>query len=265
MEKAKNRIWELDFLRGLSILLMVFDHLMYDLKNLPSWFSNYYQVESGIFPFLQDFASLYWNSWLRANFHFVFVAIFLLVSGISFNFSRSNLKRGMKFLIVAVLISAITMPIEAITGLEIGIVFGIIHLFAFGTLLTYLLRKIWDNDVFLLVIGLLIITGGVLIDWLRVPYYQTLTFPKLLEVIVGLKGYGADYFGLMPYAGVIMVGSAIGKVLYPTKQSLLPSLDKKWNRPFVFAGQKSLIIFVSHQLILIALIYLFGFILGYQL
>ncbi|MFH0993386.1 MAG: heparan-alpha-glucosaminide N-acetyltransferase domain-containing protein, partial [bacterium] len=37
MEKqGSNRIWEIDFLRGFSIIMMVWDHLMYDLKSVPA-------------------------------------------------------------------------------------------------------------------------------------------------------------------------------------------------------------------------------------
>ncbi|MBU1144953.1 MAG: DUF1624 domain-containing protein [Firmicutes bacterium] len=266
MEKVKKyRIWELDFLRGLAILLMVFDHLMFDLKSLPNWFSNFYSVGSPFMEWLYDFASLYWESALRAYGHIVFVAIFLLVSGISFNFSRSNLKRGLKFLAVAIIISVITMTTEVVSGLQIGILFGIIHLFAVGTLLTYLFRKIWNNDVFILALGLIIIGIGFYIEWWKVSYYETITFSRFFEIIIGLKGYGADYFGIIPYTGVIMVGTVLGNLFYSKRVSLLPGLDKKWNRPFVFAGQKSLIIFVTHQLVILTLVYLLGYLLGYRL
>ena len=30
-ERIRSRIWELDFLRGLSVILMIWDHLMFDI------------------------------------------------------------------------------------------------------------------------------------------------------------------------------------------------------------------------------------------
>ncbi|PKL00766.1 MAG: hypothetical protein CVV56_04675 [Tenericutes bacterium HGW-Tenericutes-1] len=263
MTKTK-RIWELDFLRGFSIIMMVWDHLMYDLKSLPYWFSNYHQVNNPIIENWVEFAQSYWSSTLREYGHWVFVAIFLLVSGISFTFSRSNLSRGLKLLLVAVIISVITMTLESVTGLAIGIFFGIIHMFAVGTLFIYYLRKLWDNNIFILLIGLIIVGLGVVIQWDRVSYYNTVTLSNFWEIIIGLKGYGADFFGVIPYVGVIMIGTVMGKVFYTNRVSLLPAWDKKWNRPFTFAGQKSLIIFVTHQVILAGIIFIVGYFLGYS-
>ncbi|MBU0997228.1 MAG: DUF1624 domain-containing protein [Firmicutes bacterium] len=260
-----KRIWELDFLRGLSIILMVFDHLMYDLQSLPYWFSNFFILDRPVANFLYEAGHWYWNSELRANFHFVFVAIFLLVSGISYNFSRSNLKRGLRFTVVALLITAITMGIQIGFGVDIGIVFGIIHMFAIGTLLVWLFKKIWDNDAFIFIVGAFIIAYGFYFNFTEVPYYNTLDFPKLLEVIVGIKGYGADHFGIFPYVGVIFIGTVLGKHLYQGKASLLPSWDKSWNKPFVFAGKYTLWIFVTHQIIIMALVYIIGYISGFRI
>lgn len=262
MTKTK-RIWELDFLRGFSIIMMVWDHLMYDLKSLPYWFSNYHHVNNELIENWVEFAQTYWTSSLREYGHWVFVAIFLLVSGISFTFSRSNLSRGLKLLLVAVIISVITMTLESVTGLAIGIFFGIIHMFAVGTLIIYYLRKLWDNNIFILSIGLVIVGLGVVIQWDRVSYYNTVTLSNFWEIMIGLKGYGADFFGIIPYVGVIMIGTVLGKVFYANRVSLLPSWDKKWNRPFTFAGQKSLIIFVTHQVILAGIIFIVGYFLGY--
>lgn len=260
-----KRIWELDFLRGFSIIMMVFDHIMYDLKSLPSWFSNFYDLDKPVANFLYDISTWYWYSDLRANFHFVFVGFFLFVSGISFNFSRSNLNRGLRFTAVALVISVITMGAEALFGIEIGIFFGIIHMFAIGTLLVWLFRKIWDNEYFILTVGVLIIAYGLYFKFWQVPYYANLTFANFWEVIVGSKGYGADHFGIFPYVGVIFVGTVFGKLFYKSKQSLLPSLDKSWNKPFVFAGKHTLIIFITHQLVIMALIYALGYLFGYRI
>lgn len=258
-----KRIWELDFLRGFSIIMMVWDHLMYDLKSLPYWFSNYRQVDNPLIQSWVKFAQSYWSSTLREYGHWIFVAIFLLVSGISFTFSRSNLSRGIKLLIVATAISVVTMTIEAVSGLAIGIFFGIIHMFAVGTLLIHFMRKLWDNNVFILVVGLFVVFLGYVIQWDKVSYYNTITLSNFWEIILGLKGYGADHFGVIPYVGVIMVGTVIGKIFYSNRVSLLPKLDKKWNRIFTFAGQNSLIIFIAHQVIISGIIFIVGYFLGY--
>jgi len=261
-----KRVWELDFLRGLSILLMVMDHFMYDLNSLPYWFANYSQItEPGsLMDILYRVGNWYWYSGLRNNFHFVFVAIFLLVSGISFTFSHSNLKRGLKFGIVALLISAVTISVEYFTGLNIGIVFGIIHMFAVGTILTYLLRKITKNNVIVFFVGLAFVIYGLSFDFINVDYVPTVEWNNILQIIIGLKGYGADHFGIFPYTGVIMIGTVIGELFYKSKQSLLPIWDKPWNKPFISAGKHTLAIFVLHQPILFLIVYLLGIAFGYH-
>ena len=39
---AKKRVWEADFLRGVAILLMCFDHFMYDLSIIDGFFTDFY-------------------------------------------------------------------------------------------------------------------------------------------------------------------------------------------------------------------------------
>ncbi len=260
----KNRVWELDFLRGFSIILMVWDHLMYDLKSLPYWFSNYHDVDNVMVENWVEFARTYWYSSLREYGHWVFVSIFLLVSGISFTFSRSNLSRGLKMLFVAISISVVTMSIESVSGLPIGIFFGIIHMFAIGTLLIYFIRKLWDNNLFILTLGLIIVALGVIFEWNRVSYYSSITFSNFWEIIIGLKGYGADYFGIIPHVGVIMIGTVIGKLLYPNRMSLLPKLDRRWNKFITWVGRNSLVIFIVHQIVIAGIVFVVGYFLGYM-
>ena len=34
LKPRRNRIWELDFLRGVCVLLMIFDHFMFDVGDI---------------------------------------------------------------------------------------------------------------------------------------------------------------------------------------------------------------------------------------
>jgi uncharacterized membrane protein len=266
MEHSKQtRIWEVDFLRGFSIIMMVWDHLMFDLKSIPGWFSNYAALDRPGFEAVVDFARDYWYGEPRAALHYVFVAFFLIVSGISFTFSRSNLKRSLKFLAFAVLITVVTFAIDRFTGLGVSVFFGIIHMFAFGTLITWALRKLWDNDIFMLAIGAAIVVFGVLFAWRDVPVYGSVTWENAIPIMLGTAAFGADHFGILPYAGVIMIGTVIGNLFYKSRQSLLPKLDGAWNRPFVFAGRHTLFIFVTHQIILAGLVFLAGYLAGYHI
>lgn len=265
MEKdIKSRVWELDFLRGFSIIMMVFDHLLYDLASMPVWFSNYATVNNEVIQGIVGLAQDYWASALREVGHHVFIAIFLLVSGISFTFSRSNWRRGVKFLAFALAISAGTILIETLSDLNIGIYFGIIHMFASSILIIALLRKLWNNDIFILILGGVIIILGLSFEYYHLGFIAELNISNFWEIIVGTKGYGADSFGLVPYTGIIMLGTVIGNTFYKHRVSLLPGLDGKWHNIFTITGRHSFLIFLLHQIIIFGFVILLGMILGYR-
>jgi uncharacterized membrane protein len=259
-----KRIWELDFLRGFAIIMMVFDHLMYDLKSLPAWFSNYSSVANQTVRDIVSFAYRYWNGQLRADFHYVFVAVFLVVSGISHQFSRSNVRRGLKFLLFAGILSAVTLIAESSFGLQIGIVFGILHMFALATILTALLRLFIKQPAVILALGVGIVTLGLMWDFTNLSYVNDLTWESFPLVVLGRYGYGADSFGLVPYMGVILIGTVLGDLFYKPRTSLLPKLDGKWNGVVTWSGRHSLWILLFHQPVLIALLFSIGFLLGYR-
>ncbi|MCX6569388.1 MAG: heparan-alpha-glucosaminide N-acetyltransferase domain-containing protein, partial [Candidatus Aminicenantes bacterium] len=65
-----------------------------------------------------------------------------------------------------------------------------------------------------------------------------------------------DYFPLIPWFGVFLIGVALGKSVYASKRSLLP-----WRMPptFVnFAGRHSLIIYIVHQPVIMGVLYILG-------
>ncbi|MFA7561012.1 MAG: heparan-alpha-glucosaminide N-acetyltransferase domain-containing protein [Candidatus Izemoplasmatales bacterium] len=261
----KNRIWELDFFRGFAIMMMIFDHLMYDFMILPSLFGNYSQVNNEVFNWLKDQGSLYWHSDLRFFGHFFFLAVFLLISGISFNFSKNNLQRGLKLLIVALLITVVTLVAEILTGSGFLIVFGIIHMFALAIIITYFIRKFIKNELVILVIGLIILGAGFVFKFYDMTFQSSFFWKDLPEIIIGTKAFGADHFGLIPYTGILLIGTVIGKTFYQNRLSLWPKVNLSSKNFFIFLGQKSLIIFVAHQIVLLALVYLIGYIFGYRI
>ncbi|MBI9008776.1 MAG: DUF1624 domain-containing protein [Tenericutes bacterium] len=261
----KKRIWELDFLRGFAILMMVFDHLMYDLGHLDNYFSNFIALDLGFFNWLNNLAESYWISDLRFFGHFFFVSLFLIISGISYTFSKSNLSRSLKLLIVAVLISVVTLAIQYFTGLRMFIIFGVIHMYALSTFLTYVFRKIWNNEVFILVIGMSIIFLGLVIKFWELHYVASITLADIPGIVFGTKAYGADYFGLVPYLGIIMVGTVIGNAFYKNKVTIIPQSKITDKNICIKAGKYSLQIFLLHQLVLFAIIFIVGFIFGYKL
>ena len=114
------RIELMDALRGLAVCLMVLHHFLYDLcafLGAPWWlFTN------PVFDVL----------------HYFFAGLFIFLSGISSDFSRSNLKRGAKAMALALGITLVTY------FMDMTIVFGVLHLLASCMLLFGLTRGFWE-------------------------------------------------------------------------------------------------------------------------
>lgn len=165
----KNRIWEIDFLRGFLILFMVVDHLMYDFGYVIRSITDYNVSTSPSWIIdLVDNSRWYWIMELRENFRLFVLATFLFLSGISCYFSRNNLKRGLQITAVGMLIFIVTFSFYEITGFDFRIFFGAIFCFGVCILLAhfakrvYLSKKVRLESIFVLLILLLAISSPIL-------------------------------------------------------------------------------------------------------
>ena len=116
----------------------------------------------------------------------------------------------------------------------------------------------------LLVISFVIIGVGFIFKFYDLEYLSSFRVQDLPKIILGINAFGADYFGLFPYMGIILLGTVLGNTFYQAKTSLIPGVKMSDKNIFQIAGRKSLLIFVTHQFILFALIYLVGYIFGYR-
>ena len=89
---VKERAWELDFLRGIALILMLFMHFSWDVR---------YEFGVNVFSYLE-------KGWFWSFGHPVIVVLFVGVSGICCTFSRSNIKRGLKLLAAALTLTLVT-------------------------------------------------------------------------------------------------------------------------------------------------------------
>lgn len=263
-------------MRGVAVLAMCFDHFMFDCSHPWAFFSNFFDVENSFADKLYGFARWYWES--SGNYisgfrfwgHAVFIFLFLFIVGTSCAFSRSNVRRGALCGVAAFLFTAISFVCKAMGFMQDGIIFGILDCIAMSILIVTALDRLteWNKYVNLyapLVVGIVI--SAVAISqkaWLPVPRDATFTDAHFLGYIFGTHAFGDDWFGLFPYTGFVFLGMYWGKAAYPTRMSLLPKLDGKWNKPFTFVGRHALIVYFVHQVVIAGLIMAVGMCMGYK-
>ena len=229
----KKRIWELDAFRGICIIGVVLVHLIYDLVEL-------YQVFQWDYPqwfaFLKDWGGI----------------LFLVLSGICVTLGSHSVRRGAVVLGGGLLCTLATYVMYR-NGFDKSIIiyFGVLHCLGCCMLLWPMYKSMpWWGLLFQ---GLVLIACGFFI--------ADITAPAPWTVILGfhLPGFNSsDYFPLLSNLGFFLVGSAIGRVVYKNKKSLLPFLSEKtwFLRPFCFCGRHSLWIYLAHQPVLAGICYL---------
>ena len=236
-EIVAARIWEIDFLRGLSVVLMVCYHLLFDLGEFV-----------GIERFLGWSTDLSLPAWTIAQ--AFFAALFVVLSGTSSTLSRNNIRRGLRLLAVSALVSVATYVFDPTSVVFFGILQCLaVSMILYGAAFEKARPAICAASG-AVVIGLaaaLPVVKKVLAvrtDWLM-PF--GITSPSFSAF---------DYFPLIPWLGIFLAGAALGKTVYASKRSLLP-----WRMPpnFVnFAGRHALVIYIVHQPVIMGVLYLLG-------
>ncbi len=246
-----NRILEIDLLRGLCVLLMIFDHFMYDFWGvLPSVIKEYpYKRDGWREMFLTS--RRYWNWDVRVVTRYVVIFFFLVLTGICCSFSKSNLKRGAKLGIVALGLTAATWVIGYVTNdVDMTIAFGVLHCIALTLILVGLLEKLTANKWVYLGIGLAMTAfGGHLYFQAERLYYGSENIIAIVaKSMVGLAKCGSDCFPLLFFGGQVFLGVFLGKLLYAKRKSVFGW--RYHNNPLTFIGRNSLVIYVAHQVII---------------
>jgi uncharacterized membrane protein len=232
-----QRIWEIDFLRGLAIILMVGYHLLFDLGEF-----------RGVERFLGFSTDLSSVAWSVAQ--YFFAGLFVVLSGISGTMSRSNLRRGLRLLAVSLAVTAATYFFDPASA----VYFGILQCLAVSILL-YGAAFEKTGPAVCAAWGALVLGAGAALP--IVNKGMAIRFDWLLPFGIHGPSYSSfDYFPLVPWLGVFLVGAALGKSAYASKRSLLP-----WRLPESFvnaAGRHSLLIYIVHQPVIMGVLYVLG-------
>jgi uncharacterized membrane protein len=250
ISKAKNRIHLLDELRGLAVFCMVFYHAFYitgstfGISGATELFNFFLPVQP------------------------IFAGIFIFISGISCTLSKSNLKRGLILLGIALGMTFVTAFVMPKMGfVECEIYFGILHFLSVSILIYSLLSKrLSVSSVFR---GILIcavfyaFTSKIGEGILSYGNLFTLALPeKLYETnyLMPLGFYNsdffsADYFPIFPDIFIFFAGVFAGKYFISKGY---PDWSFENKIPFFsLLGRNALPIYIAHMPVIFGVVYCF--------
>jgi len=250
MEQAKNtrtrptsRFWEIDGVRGIAIIMMVTYHLLFDLV--------YFGVA--------DIAvtSGFWRA-----FALTCACTFVFLVGLSLHISRERaIQKGMdgkalmrKFLTRGLFILALGCGITLVTWYVIGggyILFGILHLIGLSICLSPLFFSLQKKN---LIAGVIVIALALVVTGAEGPLW-------LAWLGIHPAGFhSVDYEPLIPWFGLVLLGMGTGAYLYPKGRPL-----RQIKEPcppvtglLAAAGRHSLLVYITHQPILILIMMVTG-------
>ena len=243
---SSDRFIELDILRGFAIGLMIFLHLLWDL--------DYF----GIVPLNHQ---IYQFQEIVPITFFLLVGICLVVGKNKNpnktpleqkNYNKHLIMRGIKifgFGIAITIVTVIFMP-------DRPIIFGVLHFIGLSIILILPFLKLKYYNV---PIAFLIIFVGILIGMYPIEN------PTVFHLVLGFHqaniwSYTIDYFPLIPWFGVILLGVVLGDILYKDNKRKfnLPDLSKYSSfKALSWIGKHSLVIYLLHQPVISGMLFIF--------
>jgi len=244
MKADAKRVYAIDEIRGLSILLMVIYHAVYDIVFI-----------FGVpFPF---FSSPFMNA-LRD----IFAGLFIVISGVACRYSRNNIKRGFFCFLFGIAISIVSYIVSPAQF----IAFGILHFLGCAMLLYGLLEHLWNrlpSAAMIAILAVLFVFTYGLPNWyVGVPGLLQIALPaSLFSFKYGFPlgfptggFFSADYFPLMPWFFLFLLGSYVGKYI---QQERFPKWFYQPHMPWLgFVGRHTIWIYLAHQPVVYGVLWL---------
>ena len=220
----KERIWEIDAIRGFLILCVIISHTLYYSSNILGLFR---------IPPIIRYVMQYGG------------ALFVILSGLSSTLGSNGFRRGL-----FVFVGGMVLTVGSFAGVLLGwlsddmiIRFGVLHLLGFAMMISPLLKKL--PSWLLFVFGLAVVMVGYWLEAQPALVETHLLFP------LGLRFPGftsGDYFPMAPHLGWFCLGIVMGRVLYKEKKTRLPGVNAENPilRFLCWCGRNSLYIFILH-------------------
>lgn len=208
-----------------------------------------------IYTLIETGNSFYWNI-----FPLTIASTFLFVAGVSLSLSWNRFqktgkpkwkkygRRGLKILGYGILITATTQIFYP----ENLIFYGILHLIGTTILLSPLVISNWKKSL----------TAAITILTLYTHIDPNST-QSLIQAAIGIGKPGFttfDYFPIIPFSSIIFLGLTLGHLTYPEGKRKIqlekPEKLQKTIKTIELLGRNSLLIYLTHQPILIIILIL---------
>lgn len=239
-----NRRYSLiDAIRGIAVVNMILYHLCYDIF-----------CAFGVWTdFVLYVPAIIWERLICFT--------FIIISGVSLNFTRHGFCRG----IIVLLCGIVTTAVTAIFTPDQAIYFGVLSFLGCAMLFTYAIRRLLDRMkplagviVFFL---LFMLFYGVPNGFIGLFSFPLIRLPEALYqfkllAVLGFPTkdfFSADYFPFLQWIFLYLFGYQLWRLIEQR------DLDKHFYRKIPvldFFGRHSLIIYMAHQPILYGVCYL---------
>lgn len=244
-----SRFWDVDALRGVAIMMVVLYHLVYDLDNFGG-----YPIES---------TAGFWALFADAS---AFLFVFLVGLSLTLSYSRTSatqrptgtlfgkyVRRGLRIFAYGMVITLVFRL------LDYGyVIFGILHLIGISIILAYPFLKLRAAS---LLLGLAIVATG---TYIQAKDLVAGGIAGVLLAPLGVLPEGLmmpDYRPLLPWFGVVLLGVFFGNAAYLPWRKRSPSGEMpNHGAPVAFLGRHTLLIYLVHQPVLIATLWVLGII-----
>jgi len=230
---ALPRIAALDAARGLALVAMASYHFAWDLE-----FFGYLEVGTT--------AHGAWRLYARA-----IASSFLFIVGVSLVLARGRHPSQTLWRLLRV--AAAALAISLVTRFAFPdsfIYFGILHQIALASLIGLAFLRLPA-----------VVTAAAALVVVALPMvWQSAAFDTRLLAWIGFAAHAPrsnDYVPVFPFTGVVLAGVAMAGALVTEtgRQRLAAIALPAWLRPVAFAGRHSLLVYLVHQPILIALVF----------
>lgn len=229
-----RRVWLLDELRGLFIVLMVLYHMFYDL----------------VYIFEVNIPAFHWEitSWIQ-----LFIAgLFVFVSGIASRFSRNNLKRGLQCFglgMVMTVVTALFMPSQLV-------VFGILHMLGTCMMLFALIQPLLDKipplaGMIFCALFFFLTFNTQLHHWGMAGWSIALPDQLYSTNFLFFLGFpndafwSSDYFPLLPWVFWFLGGNFAG--VFVRDKRCPDWFYQPHSRALAFLGRNTIVVYLLHQ------------------